>query len=293
MTEEAPAWEPFVNAVPNKALSTNAREKPYTENAMNEKTRELTALFLKGARQNNPNLMRKMNSIAKPLQQQAREEQEMEEYQLALEEYKKELNAVDQNLEWDRLGNSYRYEYSGYAPIYQAPQHLVEKKKVAEQKVASVEKKISNITARRATKKAKNQKNLAEIAARNREINYNFRRNRRSKNRKTRKHRNQQMRGRLFIATFFFLILLGCVLYLAIQVTPAVIQLPELDVPPAPPVPLYGQLPAAQWGGTHKGFSPEGKYVRIWNGEYRVVAPIKGQPKLYMDSSGNVIYPDE
>ncbi len=91
------------------------------------------------------------------------------------------------------------------------------------------------------------------------------------------------MRGRLLIATFFFLILLGCVLYLAIQVTPAVIQLPELDVPPAPPVPLYGQLPAAQWG----------KYVRMWDGEYRVVAPIKGQPKLYMDMSGNVIYPDE
>ncbi len=91
------------------------------------------------------------------------------------------------------------------------------------------------------------------------------------------------MGWRLRLAILLFLILLGLVLYLAIQVTPAVIQLPELDVPPAPPVPLYGQLPAAQWG----------KYVRMWDGEYRVVAPIKGQPKLYMDMSGNVIYPHD
>jgi hypothetical protein len=191
MAEEAPAWEPFVNAVPNRPLSTNAREKPYTENAMNEKTRQLTALFLKGARQNNPNLMRKMNTIAKPLQEQAREEQEMEEYQLELEEYKKELKTVEQNLEWDRLENAYRYEMVSNPPIYSPRQNLVSKKQKVNKKIENVSKKISNITARRATKKGKNEKNLAEIAARNREINYNFRRNRRSKNRKTRKHHNQ------------------------------------------------------------------------------------------------------
>ncbi len=91
------------------------------------------------------------------------------------------------------------------------------------------------------------------------------------------------MEWRLGLATLFFFILLGLVLYIAVTVTPAVRDLPSEDVPPEPPVPLYGQLPKAQWG----------KYLRMWNGEWRVVEPLRGSNKLYIDGSGNVIYPDE
>lgn len=90
------------------------------------------------------------------------------------------------------------------------------------------------------------------------------------------------MEWRLGLATLFFFILLGLVLYIAVTVTPAVRELPEEDRPAEPPVPLYGQLPAAQWG----------KYLRMWDGEWRVVAPLGKSKKLFIDSSGNVIFPD-
>jgi hypothetical protein len=91
------------------------------------------------------------------------------------------------------------------------------------------------------------------------------------------------MEWRLGLATAFFFLLIGIVLYIAVTVTPAVRSEDEdAGVPKGLEAPEYGRLPEAQWG----------KYVRLYNGEERVVAPLPWTKKLFMDSSGNLIFPD-
>jgi len=162
-----------LNAVPNRSEDANAPRLPYTLNAMSPSTQKLVGLHLKRAKATHKNLRNSLNASIKRISANARNEQDLEELELTLDEY------------WDAL-DLFRAEvaYSNTPVNY----NKVENKETQLQsKINELQEAIDRLRNKIANRHTEEKKKLNEIAERNRTTNYALDNNRKSRSRKSRK----------------------------------------------------------------------------------------------------------
>ena len=178
------SWEADLNAVPNRPDSQAGHSLPYNITTMSPTTQKLVNLYLKRQKARNNTTRKNINTSIQRLSKHAREEQTLQQLELALNDHwlmLENVNAEIALLRASAYNESLRYE--DHEKIYKRVEKKQKERATIQDAINELSLKIDALRKKIADRQEANRAALAEIAERNRTTNYVLEKTRRRKSR--------------------------------------------------------------------------------------------------------------